>query len=124
MNPVIGLCPICSEQLSVTQLHCRHCDTRLSGSFALGRLYQLTPEQLEFVELFVRCEGKLNRVGEELDLSYPAVRSRLEDVILALGYDVGQPPRKPVSDEVRKELLRQVAAGELSAEEAIAMLQG
>ena len=89
MNPVIGQCPICGNHLHVTRLQCRNCDTTIDGHFTLGRLYQLSPEQLEFVETFLRCEGKINRVEQEIGLSYPAVRARLNDVIRALGYEVG-----------------------------------
>ena len=82
MNPVIGQCPICANTLHVTRLNCRHCDTTIDGHFTLGRLYQLSPEQLEFVEIFMRCEGKINRVEQEIGLSYPAVRARLNDCLL------------------------------------------
>lgn len=124
MHAVIGICPICHHNLSVTRLHCRSCDTTLEGQFALGRLYQLSAEQLQFVELFVRCEGKIKRVEDELGLSYPAVRARLEDTIRALGYEVGEPPAKaPLSDKERQELLARVARGEISAEDAVELLQ-
>ena len=124
MNAVIGQCPICGDQLAVTRLHCRQCDTTLSGQFSLGRLFQLSPEQLGFVETFVRCEGKLNKVGELLDLSYPTVRSRLTEVITALGYEVGPPEPAGVPEEMRQSILAKVANGEISAEEAIKLLRG
>ena len=124
MNAVIGQCPICGDRLAVTKLHCRQCDTTLEGQFSLGRLFQLAPEQLSFVETFVRCEGKLNKVGELLDLSYPAVRSRLTEVIEALGYEVGPVEPPAVPDEVRQEILAQVSDGSISAEDAIKMLRG
>jgi hypothetical protein len=123
MNPVIGRCPICRDTLHVTRLHCRNCDTSLEGHFTLGRLYQLTQEQLDFVELFVRCEGKINRVEQEIGLSYPAVRSRLTEVIEAMGYEVGAPEPAPVSDEERREILAELGNGKLSAEEALRMLR-
>lgn len=124
MNPVIGRCPICDDLLHVTRLHCRNCDTALEGQFTLGRLYQLTPEQLEFVELFVRCEGKITRVEQELGMSYPAVRARLTEVIEAMGYEVGEPESGSISPETRKEILAEINAGNLSAEEALALLRG
>lgn len=123
MNPVIGKCPICSENLEVTRLHCRNCDTELGGHFALGRLFHLRPEQLAFVEMFIRCEGKINRVEQEMGLSYPAVRARLNEVIRALGYEVGDAGKEPISEEERKKLLSQVAGGDISAEEAIELLR-
>lgn len=126
MNPVIGQCPICGNHLYVTRLQCRNCDTTIDGHFTLGRLYQLSPEQLEFVETFVRCEGKINRVEQEIGLSYPAVRARLTDVIRALGYEVGEsaPASRGVGEEVRREVLSDLRAGKLSAEEALQILRG
>lgn len=124
MNPVIGQCPICGNNLHVTRLNCRNCDTTIDGHFTLGRLYQLSPEQLEFVEVFLRCEGKINRVEQEIGLSYPAVRARLTDVIRALGYEVGEPtPSRSVSEEVRRDILNELQNGNLSAEEALQMLR-
>lgn len=124
MNPVIGQCPICSSNLHVTRLNCRNCDTTIDGHFTLGRLYQLSPEQLEFVEVFLRCEGKINRVEQEIGLSYPAVRARLTDVIRALGYEVGEaPPPRSVPEEVRRDILNELQNGNLSAEEALQMLR-
>lgn len=124
MNPVIGQCPICQDTLHVTQLKCRSCDSTLSGHFTLGRLYLLSPEQLSFVETFIRCEGKINRVEQEIGLSYPAVRSRLTDVIKAMGFEVGADDEQVVSPETRRDILADLNAGNLTAEEALSLLRG
>jgi len=123
MNSVIGQCPICNDTLHVTRLHCRNCDTSIEGHFALGRLYQLTPEQLNFVETFIRCEGKINRVEQEIGLSYPAVRSRLTEVIEALGFEVGE-SEPEVTEETRRAVLAELSAGKLTAEDALEILRG
>lgn len=122
MYAVLGKCPVCDEELTVTRLHCRNCDSVLEGHFHLGRFYQLQPEQLHFVETFIRCEGKLNKVQEELGLSYPTVRSRLHDVVRALGYEVKE--EIAMSPEQRKSILDELAQGKISSEEAIRLLQG
>lgn len=124
MNPVIGQCPICHDTLTVTRLHCRTCDTVIEGHFTLGRLYELSAEQLNFVEIFIRCEGKINRVEQELGMSYPAVRARLTEVIEAMGYEVGEPERIPVSDATRREVLSELSAGTINADEALQILRG
>ena len=124
MNPVIGQCPICQENLHVTRLHCGHCDTALEGHFALGRLYQLDAEQLAFVETFIRCEGKINRVEQEIGLSYPAVRARLSGVIKTMGYEVGERAAEPLSSDTRQQILNDLSDGHLSADEALEMLRG
>jgi len=108
--------------MTVTRLHCRNCDSALEGHFSLGRFYQLSPEQLHFVDTFIKCEGKITRVEDELGLSYPTVRSRLNDVIRALGYEV--PAEATISAERRKSILEQVQAGEITAEEAVELLKG
>jgi len=123
MNPVIGQCPICHENLHVTRLQCRHCDTALEGHFTLGRLYHLDAEQLAFVETFIRCEGKINRVEQEIGLSYPAVRARLSDVIEAMGFEVGEREPEPLSPEMRQQVLSELSEGNLSADEALEMLR-
>ncbi len=122
MYQVIGKCPVCREELTVTRLHCRSCDTALEGQFNLGKFYRLSPEQLHFVETFIKCEGKITRVEEELGLSYPTVRSRLNDLIRALGYEV--PAQATISAERRKSILEQVQAGQLSPQEAVELLKG
>ena len=123
MNSVIGQCPICNDTLHVTRLHCRNCDTSIEGHFSLGCLYQLSPEQLSFIETFIKCEGKINRVEQEMGMSYPAVRSRLTEVIEAMGYEVG-PAEPEVSEETRQAVLGDLSSGKLSAEEALAILRG
>jgi hypothetical protein len=122
MYLVPGKCPVCGAELTVTRLHCRSCDSGLEGRFELGRFYQLNPDQLRFVETFIRCEGKLNKVQDELKLSYPTVRSRLLDVIRALGYEVKE--EAIMSPEQRKAILDNLAQGKITSEDAIRLLQG
>lgn len=120
--PVPGRCPVCGDRLTVTQLHCRRCDTTLDGRFDLGPLANLTTEQLRFAELFIRCEGKLTRVGDELDLSYPTVRSRLNDLIRALGYEVKE-DEEPEDTERRLSILSELSEGKISPEQAVKLLK-
>ena len=123
MYPVIGKCPVCGDSMAVSRLHCRTCDSALEGQFSLGRFYQLSPQQLAFVETFIRCEGKLTRVQDELSMSYPTARARLTDVIRALGYEVRE-EAEPVSVEARKSILERLASGEISSEDAVELLKG
>jgi hypothetical protein len=113
---------VCGDTLAVSRLHCRSCDSTLEGQFSLGRFYQLSPQQLAFVETFIRCEGKLTRLQEELGMSYPTARGRLTEVVRALGYEVRE-EEPPISAEERKSILEQVAAGELSSEAAVGLLK-
>jgi hypothetical protein len=127
MHPVLGICPVCGEPLTITRLYCRACDTTIEGRFYTGRLSQLTPEQLEFVETFLVCEGKIKAVEERLGISYPTVRSRLRNVIMAMGYepDLDDEDKEGTapSEEERKRVLDDLAAGHISSAEAIEMLR-
>ena len=115
------VCPVCHDNLLVTRMVCRNCGTALEGRFSLGRLFELTPDQRHFVEMFIRCEGKISRVEEELNLSYPTVRSRLEEVIQALGYEVHRKPEE--TGEGRQAILERLARREISSEEALRLMQ-
>lgn len=124
MHPVLGICPVCGEQLTITRLHCGNCDTSIEGRFYAGRLSQLTPEQLQFVEIFLQCEGKIKGVEEKLNISYPTVRSRLKDVIRAMGYEAAEEEDDSISEEERKRILDELATGQISSTEAIELLRG
>jgi hypothetical protein len=125
--PVPGHCPVCDESMLITRLYCPNCEVTIEGHFSLGRLAMLSPEQLEFVEVFLRCEGKITRVEKELEISYPTVRSRLNEVITAMGYEVGAEEAEPVEEltaDARRRVLDDLAAGRISSEEAIELLRG
>ena len=129
MHPVIGRCPICHDQLTVTRLQCGSCGTSLEGSFSLGPLQRLSGDQINFVEAFIRARGSLKDVGAELGISYPTVNSRLNEILLALGYadrvkvpDV--PDMQAPSAERKRDILTQVREGKMTATEAEQLLRG
>jgi hypothetical protein len=62
-------------------------------------------------------------VQEELGLSYPTVRSRLHDVIRALGFEVDEEEEAPRPAEMRQAVLAALASGEIDAEEAARRLR-
>jgi hypothetical protein len=111
--------------LEVTRLHCVSCETSIEGHFASGHFANLTPEQVSFVFTFVRCEGKINRMEQELELSYPTIRNRLHEVIRALGYEPGKDePVIEITQEQRNSILEDLSAGKIDAEAATRLLRG
>lgn len=131
MYPVPSECPVCHDDLLVTELACRHCGSKIQGRFERDRISLLIPAQRHFVEVFILCEGKLNCVQEELGISYPTVRSRLDEIINALGRRVENPAPAPqpeeapesVSEPERQEILDRLARKEISADEAFELLE-
>lgn len=123
---LIGTCPICSEKLEVTRLECHNCGTEIGGHFAIGRLSRLNPDDIGFIETFVKNRGNAYRVADEMEISYSAVRSRLTLIIEALGFDTESEPKEEsgISPEQRKQILDDLASGKLTSESAVKLLQG
>ncbi len=131
-HPVLGRCPVCSHELSVTRLQCGNCQTQIEGRFQLGRFQRLSPEQLAFIEVFVKNRGIIKDVEAELGISYPTVRARLDDVLRAMGFPAGgdDDPRVSPRDarnqarEERRRILEALQNQQITPEEAARRLAG
>lgn len=125
MVPLPTQCPLTGGPVIVTRLYCPDSGLTIEGEFAITLPFgQLSPEQLRFVETFVRCEGKLNRMEEELKLSYPTIRARLHEVLRALGQEPRREETETISAAERKQVLQDLDSGKISFEEAMQLLQG
>ena len=124
MKPSLNKCPVCGENLLVARYHCDTCDTVIEGRFENSAFPGLTAEQIEFVKTFVRCEGKINRMEGELNLSYPTIRKSLHETIRAMGYEPGKDDLVEVSEEKRRSILNDLDAGKISADDAMRILRG
>lgn len=127
INKKLEKCPICESDMVVTRLYCVNCDTTIEGHFAAEHtpFGNLTSEQMQFLLTFVKCEGRLNRMEDELNLSYPTLRNRLNEIVRALGYEPGKDDA-PVhlTPDDRREILERLDSGDISWEEAQARLRG
>ncbi|AZR72224.1 hypothetical protein BBF96_01715 [Anoxybacter fermentans] len=121
-HEIIGKCPVCNQELEVVKLKCRFCGTSIEGNFEVCKFCRLESEQKHFVEVFIRCRGNIKEVERELNISYPTVRSKLDQVIKALGYDVGSAPDDDKGAK-RKEILDMLNSGEITSKEAIKLLK-
>ena len=117
-----GKCPVCSSDLEVVRLQCTSCGTAVEGHFEQSKFNRLDPEQLAFLELFLKARGNIKEVERELGLSYPTVRGRLDTLLATLGYAV-EPDRKAEATKKRREILDALDAGMLPAEDALRMLR-
>jgi len=123
MNTIPNQCPLCSGEILITRLYCRQCDTTFEGRFTGTPFAQLNPEQLAFVETFVRCEGRFKRMEEELKLSYPTIRKQLQDVVRALGYEPAGDEAFAVAEERRQQILADLDEGRIDYPGAMRLLQ-
>ena len=119
-------CPVCGDQLEVVRLQCGQCGTGIDGHFAQGRFGNLTEQQWRFVETFIACKGKIKDVEVALDISYPTVVARLNEVVRALGFDGAEgaaEARGGEGDEKRREALDRLYKGEISPKDALRLLE-
>lgn len=123
-HSILTHCPVCDGPMVATRLECEHCDVKIEGRFEISGLSSLSNEQMAFVEIFLRCEGKINRVEKELGISYPTVRSRLHEIIKAMGFE-------PITDveadhanreQQRLDVLEKLSSGQISPDEAVDLL--
>jgi hypothetical protein len=127
-HDVISTCPVCSSELAVTRLHCASCGTTLEGDFSVGRFGRLSRDQLTLLESFLRSRGNLRDMERELGISYPTVRSRVEQLVRSLGFGPRGEDDTPDEDAAaggegaptttRQEILERLARHEIGAEEA------
>lgn len=103
--------------MAVRHLACTACGIKIEGDIPLPALARLTPEEREFVEVFVLCGGSLKDAGQALGVSYPTVRGRLDQVIASLKTLTGQ------TEETRMSILDKLEKGELSAKDAARRLR-
>ncbi|MCQ2446438.1 MAG: DUF2089 domain-containing protein [Clostridia bacterium] len=82
---MLASCPCCGGKLTVSELTCAECGTKISGNFALPAFAGLSEEAMHFVAGFMRNSGNMRDVQAELRLSYPTVRKILDRVALAFG---------------------------------------
>jgi hypothetical protein len=129
-HDVISTCPVCSNELTITRLHCGSCGTTLEGDFSVGRFGRIDREQTTLLESFLRSRGNLREMERELGISYPTVRARVEALVRALGFG----PRAdavPEDDDAatvrvgtaeapqtREAILQRLARHEITAEQA------
>ena len=137
VHDVIATCPVCSDELTITRLHCRNCGTALEGEFGVGRFGRLDREQMSLLESFLRARGNLKEMERELGISYPTVRGRVDALVRALGLADGSVPLEEdeapdtAEEELvaadaaseRRDILERLARKEINADEAAAALR-
>jgi len=126
MYPLPKKCSICNSDILVTRFYCPQCDTSVEGHFQanVGPFANLTDEQRQFILTFVSCEGRFNRMENELNLSYPTIRNRLHEVVRALGFEPGKDEEPTLTAEDKEKILDDLEKGKINAIQAQQLLQG
>jgi hypothetical protein len=119
MYPLITRDPVSGSELIVTRLECPESGIVIEGQFSLGWIGRLTREQLDFVEMLVKYRGNIQKLAAEMDVAYNTARSRLDEIVTALG---GTPENGGRAD--RRAILDRLASKEISVEEAMRLMKG
>jgi hypothetical protein len=110
---------VSGDELIVTRLECPSSGVVIEGRFNLGWIGRLTREQLDFVEMLVKYRGNIQKLAVEMNVAYNTARSRLDEIVTALG---GTPESDGRVD--RRAVLDKLAAKEISVEEAMRLMKG
>lgn len=133
MQKLLNHCPCCeNSEMIIREIECPGCGIHIQGAFQIpdSPFENLTQDQVLFMLNYIRCEGRFNRLEEELNISYPTLRNRLNELIVALGFEPGKestPEPEPIpapSGEARKKILNDLHEGTITFEEAQTRLRG
>lgn len=116
--PINQDCPYCGSPMVVTRMGCGHCNASIEAQFPMSRLGSLPVEHQKFIEMFVLAGGNLKEIAEQVGVSYPTIRSRLDKVIEALRGEISKTRR------VRGDVLDAVDPGKTNAEVAAKLIKG
>ena len=87
MTKLISTCPCCNGALHIAALQCPECGVELRNTFQMSAFDCLDKEQMDFLLTFLKHRGSLKSLQEEMDISYPTAKKRLEELLAALGMD-------------------------------------
>lgn len=113
---MINKCPNCGDEMVITSYRCNSCYTEVSGEFEIDKFQRLDNEDKEFIELFLQKRGSIKDVGEEIGISYPTVRNRIDRIVGKLGGTVDKKAG-------RIDILNMLDNGEITAEKAKTLLE-
>lgn len=110
-------CPTCKDTMNVSHLHCERCSLNLQGQFMLPRLARMPKEHQKLAEAFLLAGGNFKVLAEQLGISYPTLRRRVDDVMASL--------RGLLSEDRKKgdEILTRIEQGSMSAQEGLRLIR-
>jgi len=121
--PLITRDPATGGEVIVTRLEGVESGVVIEGRFDLGWIGRLTREQLDFVGLLLRYRTNLQKLADELGIAYNTVRSRLDEVVEALGAPAEPATRTKADAAKAKDVIDRLAAGEITVDEALGALR-
>lgn len=129
LYPLPTFDPVTGARLIVSELTSEESGITIRGRFQIPPVAMLPKEQSGFLESFLRNRGNLSAMEKDLNLSYPTLRSRLDDLLSALGMhsEEESPVKKEKGaeklEEKRNKIFDQLERGEINADQAKSKLK-
>ena len=98
MAKLLTTCPVCANPLQISLLHCSGCGLELKNNFEPSPFDRLDAGQTEFLMAFLQCKGNLSALQDALQISYPAAKKQLNELLETLGLPGGETAPKEVMD--------------------------
>lgn len=106
MKRLISKCPGCQGSLRISTLQCPDCGMELKSDFELSVFDQLDSEQYKFLLDFLKGRGSLKEVQSDLQMSYPTVKKKLDELLIALN----------INKAVEKDNLKEIDVSNLNVD--------
>ena len=101
-------------------------DVVIEGAFEPPELARLSADDQVFVAAFVRSHGSIKEMEQVFGVSYPTIKARLARLAAALDpieRDETPPAEASQAEPLRADVLDRLAAGEITADEAVNLLK-
>ena len=110
-------CLICENTLIIDSLSCETCHTIYKSKFSFPPLARLSLNEQRLAESLILHGGNLKEMAVSLDLSYPTLKKRLNELTHSL-------EEKKEEDEKKiEEILFDIESKAISAEEGIKLIR-
>jgi len=110
-------CMICGKDLEIELLRCPSCKSAFRGRFFFSRLARLGKEEQTLAEALILHGGNLKEMAHTLQMSYPTLKKRLNELAASL-------EEKRSQDQARIDaILDAMERGEMPTEEGIKLIR-
>jgi len=106
-------CLICESLLHIKTLSCSSCHTDYSGEFYFPRLARLSNEEQKLAEALIMHGGNLKEMSQELEVSYPTLKKRLNELSVSLQ------EKKKEDETLIEQIFLDIEAQKITAQEGI-----
>jgi hypothetical protein len=116
-------CPSCHGPLVPVELRCEACEISVVGKFAGNEFSTLNDEDLHFLRIFVRCEGRIRDMESAMGVSYPTIKARMTQLKQALEAAVPTVETETKPRDATAQVLDELKAGRVTYDQAIEQIR-